>query len=210
MKSKLLTSLAAVAFAAASANASLVIDQAQLENDDDSAPMSYFSATFLAQSFQQDSDNIAGASVFLLPEELSGNVTISLWDALPIYGGNQLATGTELGNGGDWVDVLWSPIAITAGQTYFLVISSDNQQLGIGGTMSDTYAAGNIFANASSEAFDFDFAFRTYADVASKGALNGPQQIVMLPVPEPSTYGLIGAATLALMIGYRRFKARAA
>jgi hypothetical protein len=44
---------------------------------------------------------------------------------------------------------------------------------------------------------DFIFAFRAIYDE--------PQA----PVPEPSTYGLIGAATLLGFVGYRRFKKKA-
>jgi hypothetical protein len=164
--------------------------------------MATFDLDYLAQSFQQDADNIAGASVFLLPDELSGNVEISLWDDLPTASGNKLAWGEVFGEGGDWVDVLWSPVAITAGKTYYLVFESDNGQLGIGGTESDTYLSGNIFARSGFESIDFDFAFRTFAS-----APGGPD---LAPVPEPSTYGLLGAAALAGLIGYRRLKARAA
>ncbi len=72
------------------------VDQSQLVNN---AYMANFSQTNLAQSFQQANDNITGASV-LLQANLgagAGDVTITLYNALPNNGGSVLASGTAFG-----------------------------------------------------------------------------------------------------------------
>ena len=154
--------------------------------------MAAFEQTDLAQSFQQASDNIAGAGIFLQPGiGTSDNITISLWNLLP----NQLgaineASGTALGVSGNWVDVFWNPVSVTPNTTMYLVFTSDNNTLGISGDTSNPYPRGQVYANSGFEPFpDFDYAFRTYAEAA--------------PVPEPATMLLVGVGLIGLA-GYGR------
>src|SRR5262252_5808025 len=98
-----------------------VVDQQQLLD-----PNRISSGTGIAQSFQTAANNISGASVETdkhVPG--TGNVTISLWDALPNQGGaNMLATATVNNVAqGVWVNVNWSPVTVTAGNAYFLAFS---------------------------------------------------------------------------------------
>jgi hypothetical protein len=102
-----------------------------------------------------------------------------------------LATGTAQTESNDrWLDVFWSPVTLTAGQTYFLVFQDDRNAYGIAGDTNNPYANGNVYANSGFGNFSgFDYAFRTYADDAT-GA-----------VPEPATwammimgFGLVGGA----------------
>ena len=73
------------------------VDQSQL---DDSVYIAAFGQTDLAQSFQQADPFITGAQIELqynAGEGETGDITISLYDALPNNGGTQLASGTALG-----------------------------------------------------------------------------------------------------------------
>ena len=142
------------------ATAAGAIDQQQT---DASVYMAAFSQTDLAQSFQQSHDNVAGAGIFLQPGVGStDNVTIALWDALPNAGGNLLASDSELGTQGNWVDVYWTPVTVIPGDTRFLVFSG-NSTLGIAGSINDPYPYGQVYANPGYGSFpSFDYAFRTY------------------------------------------------
>ncbi|MEH6756877.1 MAG: PEPxxWA-CTERM sorting domain-containing protein [Parasphingorhabdus sp.] len=170
------------------AHAAEFVDQNQPNNPD---YMAGFSQTDLAQSFQQSSSNISGAGIFLQSGIGSiDDVTISLWDLLPnAFGASQLATGSVLGTQGSWADVFWTPVAIVAGQTYFLAFGG-NTSLGISGDTSNPYANGQTYANPGYGSFPtFDYTFRTFSS-DSLGA-----------VPEPSTwafmifgFGAIGGA----------------
>ena len=138
----------------------------------------------------QSASNISGAGIFLQGGiGTSDTVTISVWDALPtVTGANLLASGSAVGTENNWVDVSWSPVALTAATTYYLVFTG-NTSLGISGDVNDGYAFGNVFANSGYGSFPgYDYTFRTFADAA--GA-----------VPEPTSwalmitgFGLIGGA----------------
>jgi len=146
------------------------IDQNQT---DGSVYMAAFSQTDLAQSFQQSANNISGAGILLQADVgTTDTVTISLWTTLPNGGGTMLASASASGTAGEWVDVFWDTVSISAGTTYFLDFSG-NSTLGIAGSLSNPYAGGQVFANAGYGPFpDFDYAFRTYyKDVPAPSAL---------------------------------------
>jgi len=174
------------------ASAALIIDQNQ-----PSGPnyMAAFSQTDLAQSFQQSNDNIAGAGILLQPGiGSSDNVTISLYDALPNAGGNLLASGTEIGFAGDWVDVFWPLVSITPGSTYFLVFTG-NTTLSIAKDITDPYPFGHVYANAGFGAFlDFDYAFRTWYD----------DEGIVAPVAAPPAIAILALALVGLGVVRRR------
>lgn len=159
---KAMMSLALVAAASTGAFAQCNIDQ---NADTNNAYMAAFAQGDLAQSFQhQNSDNICGAGIFLQPGVgSSDNVEIQLWDALPNGGGNMLATGSAIGNAGEWVDVEWNPVSITPNTTYYLVFTG-NTSLGISGDVTNQYPYGHVFANPGFNPFpSFDYTFRTYS-----------------------------------------------
>jgi hypothetical protein len=146
-----------------------VIDQDQ---PDGSVYMAGFSQTDLAQSFQtQSAPNITGAGILLQAGiGSSDNVTISLWTTLPNGGGQMLATASAQGTAGEWVDVFWGSVPISANTTYYLDFSG-NATLGIAGSVSNPYAFGQVYANPGYGGFpDFDYAFRTWT-VPTPGAL---------------------------------------
>lgn len=165
---------------AGSAAAQCEIDQNQPNSP---AYMAAFSQTDLAQSFQHQADNaICGAGIFLQPAiGSSDNVHISLWDALPNQGGTMLAEGSEQGTAGQWVDVFWSPVNISANTTYYLVFDG-NMTLGIAGDTSNPYPHGQVYANPGYNPFPtFDYTFRTYSETGdclsmTVSALAGGQQ----------------------------------
>ena len=146
----------------------------------------------LAQSFQQSSGYISGAGIFLFPGiGTTGNVVISLYDALPNNSGHLMASGTALGTQGNWVDVFWTPVSVTSGASLYLVLSG-NISLGLAGEVNDPYPNGQVYANGFNGGgfTDFDFAFRTYT--ASS------------PVPEPAAMLLLGSGLIGLFVYGRK------
>ena len=179
-----------LAFAGA-AQAAVVLDQDAPANN---AYMAGFSQTDLAQSFKQSTGNIAGAGIHLWSGGSTGDITISLYDQLPNNGGNLLASATGAGVSGDWVDVFWSPVAIAAETTYFLVFTSSNNSMGINGDTGNGYSRGQVYANSGYGGFStYDYTFRTYSDNAFGNN-----------VPEPASMALVGLGLGAAMLGRRR------
>lgn len=165
-----------------------VTDQESFERN---ARMATFGQSGLAQSFKQVADNVSGAGIYLLidPDE-SANVTIELWSKLPNQGGGLLAGGSALGLGQGWVDVFWTPVAVTPGATYFLVLSGPSD-VALAGSTLNPYPDGQTFANSGFESYpNFDYTFRTFAAA----------------VPEPAPWASMvgGLGLLALLAAARR------
>jgi hypothetical protein len=152
-------------FAAGAANGVPTLDQNQAIN---TTPMAAFFQGGLAQSFQQAGNNVAGAGILLRQWYGSGGtVTISLWDKLPNQGGVQLATGSAAGTPNNWFDVYWSPVGVVSDTTLFLVFTSTDNNMAIGGSTSNPYSRGQAYANAGYGSFpNYDYTFRTYRDDA--------------------------------------------
>ncbi len=161
MRKRLMFALVAVSALCVALPASAqLIDQNQ---PDGSVYMAAFSQGDLAQSFQQTNANCSGAGIMLQSGiGTTDNVTITLWDGLPNAGGNSMATGSAQGTAGEWVDVYWSPVAVTPGTTYYLVFTG-NTTLGIAGSLDNPYPYGMVFANSGYGPYpNYDYAFRTY------------------------------------------------
>jgi hypothetical protein len=126
--------------------------------------MAGFGQPDLAQSFIPNVANCSGAGIYSQPGIGSPeDITIELWDALPNAGGNLLASGTTAGTPGTWVDVFWSAVPVTAGNTYYLVFTSNFNSMGIAGDTANPYAGGQVYANAGFGSFPtYDYTFRTY------------------------------------------------
>jgi hypothetical protein len=165
-----------------------VIDQSQPVS---STPIAGFFQGDLAQSFQQAHSNVAAAGIFLWPAfGTGGTVTISLWDDLPDEGGTQLAGGSAAGTPGNWVDVFWSPVAVTPDTTLFLVFTSTPEDMAIGGADNNPYSRGQAYANAGFESFPtLDYAFRTYYD----------DQFAVIPAPGALLLGGLGATLVGCL-----------
>ena len=180
------------------ASATKIIDQNQWQIG--AYYMANFYQTDLAQSFKQTSDNIVGAGIFLTPylsdynfTAATDTITIQLTDAL--VDGNILASGSNLGTLGQWVDVFWNKVSISADTTYYLIFSSASNNSGIAGTTYNSYPHGQLYAGTEFYSIpDFDYTFRTYADDGSN------------PVPEPTTMLLFGLGLLGLAGVNRRKK----
>lgn len=202
---------AALFVCTAAASASNVIDQNQPNNDGDVAE---FSAGGMAQSFQQAASNISGAGLHLsymldpstgTVASVHGLVTISLWDGLPnAAGAHELASASATGTSGEWVDVFWSPVAVTPDTTYFLVFKDDATLRGAtGGVYAPTagfttdYSRGMLYSGSGFQANPAsDYTFRTYAS---------DSYVAPSPVPEPDTYAMLLAGLgMVGFIGKRR------
>jgi len=127
----------------------------------------------------------------------TGNVTISLYDALPIpnQGVKLLASGTVSGTANGWVDVFWeNPVSVSPNTTQYLVFTSvrTDSNFGISGDAGYTYSLGQVYPGPGFGSLeDYDFASRTYA------AENA--------VPIPAAVWLFGSGLVGLIGLKRRF-----
>jgi hypothetical protein len=164
------------------------IDQQQLQ---DTSLIATFDQTDLAQSFQQSAGNITGASAKLRQGigTGSGDITISLYSALPNAGGTLLASGTDLGvTPGEFAVVNFgSAVSVTPNTTYFLVFTSTNITLGLGGSESNPYPRGIAFAGVDSDTGvgykpfpSLDYAFQTFTQDTNLPTLPEPASLVLL------------------------------
>lgn len=171
------------------AHAGLIVDQNQ---DQVGGRLATFSSASLAQSFRQDSDNIAGAGLFLTAAPgFTDTVTLSLWDALPTQtGATRLASASGLAQHDAWLDVFWSPVNLITGHTYFLVFTSANNVFSLAGNRSNPYSDGEAWLAGFNPLIQGDFTFRTYAQIS--------------PVPEPQTLALFSAGLAAVTWRRRR------
>jgi hypothetical protein len=186
---RVVISVVVLLFAVGPAGAVPVVDQSQPVN---STPIAAFFQGDLAQSFQQANNNVAGAGIFLSSYYGAGGaVTISLWDDLPNQGGTQLAGNSAAGTPGDWVDVFWSPVGVTPDTTLYLVFTSTDDQMAIGGDTNNPYARGQLYANPGYMSFPtYDYTFRTYYDDA----------FAVIPAPGALLLGGLGLG----IVGYLR------
>jgi hypothetical protein len=92
--------------------------------------------------------------------------------------------------------VSWNRVNITPDLTYYLVFTSSNSQLQLGGSNTNTYSRGQAFINPGYQSYpQYDFAFQTFAATA---------------VPEPSSIGLIGLGICGVGVGVRVARRRRA
>ena len=137
-------------------------DQSQLVN---TSCMATFNQTNLAQSFKPAASLICGARIFIRSGGGSGDITIQLYSNLPNAAGILMAQGTVNGiSAGQWALVGWPGVAVTPGNTYYLVFTSTNGNLCIGGSVSNPYPNGQVYANAGYQSFPgFDYTFETFS-----------------------------------------------
>ncbi|QQT25174.1 MBG domain-containing protein [Sphingobacterium spiritivorum] len=146
----------------------------------------------LAQSFKPVTNSLMGASIFLNATGGNGSITISLWDKLPNAGGVQLATGTAASSPSSWVNVFWSPVSVTPGNTYYLVFTGTNNLNCIAGSTSNPYPDGQVYANAGYQSFpSYDYAFRTYSPGATSCAGTSQQFQITVKVLKPDANGIL-------------------
>ncbi len=132
----------------------------------------------IAQSFLPQSTSITGASVKLragVGDSQPGDVTISLWTALPNDGGVMLQSATATGvRAGEFAEVYWTPVGNVANdELRYLVISGSNPSLCLAGATSDAYANGQAYAGDGYVALpSSDFVFETFALEAEKHLSN--------------------------------------
>ncbi len=194
----MIRSLCSIALTCLFCSAAQALPIVALQQSDDSTLYAASNTAGMAQSFVATTDNLTGAGVYLhhwSASAGSADITLSLWDALPDDGGTSLASATASGQRGNWVDVLWNPVATSVGQSYFLLIEGNNSLMTIASSgTSNPYPEGDAYANGYYIDTYRDFTFRTFYDDAFKDGGG-------FKMSAPATLPLLAAA---LLIGLRR------
>lgn len=141
-----------------------ITPELQIDQDENNICMANFTQSQLVQQITAISDELCGAGL-TFTGVASGDLTISVYTNLPSLGGVLLAEGTTTVNNSLTGDVTWDPLPTVIGQQYYLVFNSSTITACIGGSLSNPYPGGILYANITDEYPNFDFTFRTYSCV---------------------------------------------
>jgi len=177
-----------------------VLDQA---NTTPGAPFCALTTTdWCGQSFQQTNSTISGAGIYLMGSEGGrtnpATLTISIYDGYSPSGLSGLvASGTTAiaGNFAGFVDIFWTPAAVSAGTQYYMALASSNNAFAAFSPTA-SYAKGSALFRGTGFGQTYDLTFRTFAD-------NGATQAV----PEPGVLALLGLGFVGLFGASRKKRA---
>ena len=164
-----------------------------VEQSHENISMAGFFQPDLAQSFKPHASDCSGAGLLMdVGIGSTEDVTISLYDALPNAGGTMLASGTTTGSPGSYVDVFWTPVPVTPGNTYYLVFTSNLQTMCVAGDTRDPYPDGQVYANAGYASFPaYDYTFRTWKGAAWDLTVSGACPSIAIDVTGGTAFGQV-------------------
>lgn len=170
---RICVAVAASLFAAAgSALAFDVVDQDNSNTQPGWGFANLYNNNDLRQTFIPTQSNISGASIYLGSYWGDDTVTLSIWSSDPYYGGSPVggASGSQFGTHPGWVDVSWSPVSVTPGNTYYLLVQGTGS--GVANyTYNNDYGNGTVYYQGTDYGqYSYDLAFKTWYAVPTPGS----------------------------------------
>ncbi len=127
----------------------------------------------LRQTFIPTQSNISGASIYLGSYWGDDTVSISIWNSDPYYGGSPVAgaSGSQFGTHPGWVDVSWSPVGITPGNTYYMLVQGTGPGVANFSNGYNSYGNGTVYFQGTDYGqYGYDLAFKTWYAVPAPGS----------------------------------------